>query len=63
LRHAVNHVEQDDFAKLSDARKMGKCAADLARADQCNTITRHEIPFRLAARRSLPQANINAWFG
>ena len=45
LRHAVDHVEQDDFAKLPDTGKMGKGAADLARADQRNTITRHEIPF------------------
>jgi hypothetical protein len=56
LRDAVDDVEQHDFAELSDSGKMGQGAADLARADQGNTITRHEIPFRLAARRSLSRA-------
>ena len=49
-RHAFDHVEQHDFAKLFEPGEMGEGAADLAGADQRNSITRHEIPFRLAAR-------------
>jgi len=46
LGNAVDNVKQNDLAKLPDRRKMGKRAADLTRADQRNTITRHDIPFR-----------------
>jgi hypothetical protein len=42
---------------------MGKGAADLARADQCNTITRHEDPLPFGCPFLVPRANINAWFG
>ena len=59
LGHAVDHVEQDDVAKLFNAGKMGDGAANLASADQCNPITRHENPllgsaaFRVAATYEL----------
>ena len=51
LGHAVDHVEDDDFAKLTDARKMGKRAADLTPADECNTAPRHDFPPDYLAQR------------
>ena len=41
LRHAVDHVEQHDFAEVPEARKMSERAADLACADQCNATACH----------------------
>jgi hypothetical protein len=63
LRHAVDHVEQDDLAEFPDAGKMGKRAADLARADQRYAITRHENPLRwMTAREVLrPEPQREIW--
>ena len=42
LRDAFDDVEQDDVAEFLEADEMGERAADLAGADQCNLVTRHD---------------------
>src|SRR5262249_28022118 len=50
LGDAVYHVEQHDLAKLPEPGEMGKRSADLTRADQRNSITRHEHPLSFDAK-------------
>ena len=45
LRNALHDVEQDDVAQLLEADQMRQRAADLARADQCNLVSRHRRKF------------------
>ena len=42
LGDALDDVEQDDVAELLEADQERERAADLASADQCNLVTRHE---------------------
>ena len=41
LRHPLHDVEEDDVAELLEADQMSERAADLARADQRNLVSRH----------------------
>jgi hypothetical protein len=41
LRHPLHDVEEDDVAELLEADQMSESAADLARANQRNLVSRH----------------------
>src|SRR5262249_51414480 len=62
LGNAIHHVEQHDLAKLPEPGKMGKRAADLTRADQRNSITRHEHPLSSTPKPDPPEpAQAKGW--
>ena len=56
LRHALDHVEQDDVAKLLRRGEMGERAADIAGADKRDLVASHgALPAFLRSKAKGPQ--------